>query len=341
MTDPLPATRPRAASRAGLVAAGATVAVMALPALLAPGDKAAPGFALAALLLVGTSMHVAATPWLFGSSAARAVARSQPGRFVAAPAALLVLGIALGGIAPTGVLEWVLLGAFTWQFHHYAKQNVGVVALCATAAGAPPPGRTERRAIVASGVAGAGAVWANPGLLAVRLHGLGDGVRLVGLVVVLTSVAVGAGALARRRRPDRPPGVVALELVALCFPLPLFLFASPFAAASGMALAHGVQYLALVGAVAAGPLTARRRAVRVVVLVNVAVLGGLALRAISRIHGGLPAGHVLFGAYLGLYASHFVLDGGLWRLSRPEARRFVADALPFLQLRPAMDRATI
>ncbi len=339
MSTPIAAPA-RRASIAGVGVAAACSALLVLPALLAP-RTGSPGLALSSVLLVGTSMHVAATPWLFTVPDARRVAAAAPLRFLVIPLSLLGVGLALSSVLPTGSLEAVLLGLLTWQLVHFAKQNTGVVALCASACGVTGPTRPERRAIVATGWAGAAAIWANPHLVAVRLGGLGPGLYVAGPCVFAASLAVGVRALLRRPASQRPAGVVAVGVLALCFSAPLFASANPFAAAGGLALAHGAQYLALVGLVAAGPLSARRRWTRVAVLVNVSALGGLGLRAVSQLHGSLGASRALFGLYLGCYAAHFVVDAGLWRLSRPEARRFVLGALPFLSTRPAMDRATI
>ncbi len=47
-------------------------------------------------------------------------------------------------------------------------------------------------------------------------------------------------------------GLRPLELRSLCFAFPAFVFQSPYAAVGGMTIAHGLQYLLLVGLVAAG-----------------------------------------------------------------------------------------
>lgn len=329
------------ASRVGVATAVGCIAAIAFPVLLAPSGRGAPGVALASLLLVGTSMHVAATPWLFSLPEVRRVASAAPARFLAPPALALALGVGVAVAAPVRVLEGVLLALLAWQLVHFARQNVGVVAICAAASGVRGPSVPERRAIVASGVSGIAAVLASPRLVEVRLPGFGPALYALGLAVFVLSVALGLAAMLRRQPADRNGGVVALELVALCFSAPLFAFSNPFAAAGGLALAHGLQYLVLVGVVAAGPLGAHRRWSRVIALVNVTALGGIALRVASRIQGHVPDWRVLFGCYLAAYAAHFVVDGGLWRLSKPEARRFVLAALPFLATRPAMDRVAI
>src|ERR1039458_6305844 len=67
----------------------------------------------------------------------------------------------------------------------------------------------------------------------------------------------------------------------------------------GAGQSHGLQYLLLVGLVAAGGRRGTGRTLRLAALCNVALLGGAALEATSHLHGAGPAGRLLFGAYLG------------------------------------------
>ena len=63
---------------------------------------------------------------------------------------------------------------------------------------------------------------------------------------------------------------------------------SPYGAIAGMTIAHGVQYLGIVGAVARGPLAAPRRGWRVALLVAAAALGGFALHVAAHHPGAAP-----------------------------------------------------
>jgi hypothetical protein len=105
---------------------------------------------------------------------------------------------------------------------------------------------------------------------------------------------------------------------------------SPYAAVGGMTIAHGLQYLLLLGLVAAGNPRSRGRALRLAALGNIALAGGLAQSAASHLHGAGPAGRLLFGGYLGAVMAHFVIDAGLWRLRDPFPRAFLAARAPGL-----------
>jgi hypothetical protein len=110
----------------------------------------------------------------------------------------------------------------------------------------------------------------------------------------------------------------------------VFVFGSPYAAVGGMTIAHGLQYLLLIGLVAAGNGQLPGRAIRLAVVCNVALIGGLALSAASHLHGAAFAGRLAFGAYLGVVMAHFVIDANLWRLRDPFPRAFVASRVPGL-----------
>src|SRR5262249_37597356 len=149
-------------------------------------------------------------------------------------------------------------------------------------------------------------------------------------------------AIARRPRSERPCGFCATYATSLLFCLPVFVFASPYAAVGGMTIAHGLQYLLLVVLIAGGTRPAQTRPARPVklaTLANIALIGGAALGAASPLHDASPAARLLFGAYLGVVMAHFVIDAGLWRMRDPLARRFLASQLPYLV--PANPRSPV
>jgi hypothetical protein len=114
----------------------------------------------------------------------------------------------------------------------------------------------------------------------------------------------------------------------------VFLFESPYAAVAGLTLAHGFQYLLIMGLVAGGESDAQRRVLSVMVLFNVALLGGLALAGASYLHDSTGWSRALFGAYLGVVMAHFVIDAGLWRLRDEFPRQLLARRVPYLVAPP-------
>jgi hypothetical protein len=284
------------------------------------------------LLFFGSSVHVASTGALFSFGDVRSHARDHPLRYRIAPAALVIGLSVLAAATRPAAFEWLLLSYFCWQFVHFQRQNLGMAALAASSLGVARLRRSERRALTASGWAGAAALVARPGLLQLHVHVHGAAGLLFPLAATgfAASIAAGLLALSRRARVDRPPAYACTYLVALSFFLPIFVFSSPYAAVGGMTVAHGLQYLLLVGMVVAGPSRTPWRRLRLTVTLLVAVLAGAVLAFASHLHAGPVEVRLAFGAYLGLVTAHFVVDAGLWRLRDEFPRRWLAERVPVL-----------
>jgi hypothetical protein len=313
---------------------GATLAGTILPIALvpfaAPAAGSSPTTGLTWALFVGSSVHVASTAWFYSVREVRAHMRTKPGRFFVAPLALAAGGAALLPFVDDRQLAWLLLAFFAWQFFHFQKQNLGITALAARAHRAPSLSRPERMALTATGVAGILGLLGRPSLLQVADAPVHAVIADAGLVLFAAAAAGGLALLARRGAGARPGAFTANYVIALVFFAPVWLFGSPYAAVAGLTIAHGLQYLLLVGMLAGRPPERRRARVSIVVLVDVAVLLGLALDAMSHLHGEPGLGRALFGVYLGLTAAHFVVDAGLWRLRDAFPRAFLTERLPFL-----------
>jgi hypothetical protein len=306
--------------------AGAFIAAVAL----VPPASAAPDRGLAWVLFVGSSAHVASTGWLCTLGDVRAYVARRPLRYRWVPIVLVLASAAVAAALSPSDLAWLLLPFFGWQFFHFQKQNLGMAALAASSGGLSPLRPAERRALVAAGGAGVCALMAHPALLQLRVDPRLGVLFPVSAFAFGSAVLAGLASLLRRPPADRPAGFCVVFLMALFFSLPVFTFASPYAAVGGMTIAHGLQYLLLVGLVAAGDRRGTGRTLRLAALCNVALLGGAALEATSHLHGAAPAGRLLFGAYLGAVMAHFVIDAGLWRLRDPFPRAFMARHVPYL-----------
>jgi hypothetical protein len=321
-----------------------TAGAIGVAITLAPPAAAPVGQGLAYLLFAGSSAHVASTAWFYLVPQVRGHMRQHRGRYVGGPLALIAGVGATAAILPPAVFEWLLLPYFGWQFFHYQKQNLGLASLAASAyrvAGLRP---AERRALLAAGIAGIAGLLAHPRLLQVPLRTGMTWAYPVAAAAFAVSAAAGLACLARRRASERPTGFCAVYLSSLAFSLPVFLFGSPYAAVAGMTIAHGLQYLLLVGLVAAGkhPGVAAAqglgrpggrgsgRLVQLALLVNVALAGGAILAVASGLSTAQPLGRLLYGGFLGVVMAHFVVDAGLWRLRDRFPRGFLAERVPYL-----------
>jgi hypothetical protein len=307
-----------------------TIGALVVAAVSAPGRTATPGRGLEWLLFVGSSVHVASTGWLYSLPDVRSHAGAHRVRYIWGPIGLVVGAGALAAILSPSTFGWLLLPYFAWQFLHFQKQNLGMAALAASSQRLKALTAAERRALVTAAGAGIAGLIAHPGLLQLKVDpGLGI-LYPVAATGFAAAVVCGIIALGQRRAGDRPARFCTIYLVGLFFSLPVFVVASPYAAVGGMTIAHGLQYLLLLGLVAAGDRRRRTPVLSLFVLFNVALLGGAALSAASHLHGAGPGGRLLFGGYLGAVMAHFVVDGGLWRMRDPFPRAFLRRYLPSL-----------
>jgi hypothetical protein len=309
-----------------------TIGGIAAAVMLAPAEEAPAGHALSWLLFVGSSVHVAATGWLLAVPEVRAHAQEHRARYVWVPLGFSAGGaLAAGAIAPRS-LEWLLLAFFAWQFLHFQKQNLGLVALAASSHGGSNLQYDERAALLVAGQAGTLAIVARPRLLGLGID-LGVDVVFTAAAVVFSAAALaGVRAMLARRRDERAGPVMAMYFTAFAFWLPVFVFRSPFAAVGGLVVAHGLQYLMLTGLIAASGRATRDRARALAAAAFVVLVGAGVLSAASHLHGSGLSTRWLYGAYVGVVASHFVVDAGLWRLRDAFPRRFLASRVPYLVL---------
>ena len=340
---PIPAAGPRPAPGAGPPGTGLRGAwlvgtlLLTLGSLLGavllapPAGSGSPGAALGLLLFLGSSVHVASTGWFYTVPEVRRHLRAHPGRYAAAPLALVAGMALLAGLVPARPFALLLLAFFGWQFFHFQKQNLGLSALASSAYGCGPLRPGERTAITATGLAGTAGLLSHPDLL--QLTDTPPLRLLFPFAAGAYALALGFGAvqLLRRAPTDRSAAVSGVYLSSLLFFLPVFLFRSPYAAVAGLTAAHGYQYLLIVGMVAGGGRGPRQaRLLSLAVLLNIGLILGLVLNLASHLHtGGTPA-RAVYGAYLGLVMAHFVVDGGLWRLRDEFPRRFLGSRLPYL-----------
>jgi hypothetical protein len=356
------AASPRAATPRGAriwLAATVAVSVSAAVAAIAaapPATARAPE-GLAFLLFVGSSVHVASTGWFYTVPEVRAYMRQHRPRYVWWPLALIAGSGAIAILVPRAALDWLLLPYFGWQFFHYQKQNLGIAALAAASQRIAPLRMAERRAMAGAGLAGIAGLLARPSLLQLPVRPILAPLFPVATIAFVGFVAVGVGCLAVRSPAQRPAGFCVVYLTSLGFSVPVFLFTSPYAAVAGLTIAHGLQYLLLMGLIAAaGPRAAAgpggalgRRLAGLAALCNIALLGGAALSIASDQAAAGPALRILFGLFLGAVMAHFVIDAGLWRMREEFPRSFLQSRLPYLvpaagsatNYRPPIDRLPI
>jgi hypothetical protein len=307
-----------------------TVGPLVLAPLIAPRAGTATPLALGGLIFLGSAVHYASSGALFSLRGVRELASRSPVRLIVAPAVMVLSCLVVMAVVTTSGVDVVLYVFFAWQFVHYTKQNVGVACVTAIGGRVPPPRGLERRAIVVAGVAGVVAVLARASLLDLPSVMGSTWLLHIAQCTFIASVGIGVILLARRPQGQRPLGYVGVYLAALLFSLPAFVFSSPYAALSGMTIAHGLQYLMVVSLVTAPRQRDARTLGRVVLVVNAVILAALAIHVSAHVPGPSLGAHLLFGVYLGIATAHFVVDSTVWKMSDPSTRAIWASRLPRL-----------
>lgn len=294
------------------------------------GVAESPVAAVSWLLFVGSSMHIASTGWLFSARELRAHVTRHPGRYLWVPGALIGVAAVLAVLMSHERLNELLLLYFGWQFWHYHRQNYGLAALAAASQRVPAVKPMERRALVATGCGGVLAVLSQPALLQLRGADLLRPAFALAVTLFLVGSCGGFIALLRRPRNERPTVFCGGYIMALLFFAPVFIFGSPYAAVGTLVIVHGLQYLVLTGLVSTGDRHGSGRFRAATFLCCGAIAAGALLSFASHLHSSGPWGRPLYGAYLGVVMSHFVVDAGVWRLRDPARRSFIAARVPFL-----------
>lgn len=303
---------------------------MVVAPILAPSSAHATPFTLGALLFVGSSVHYAATGALATVPGLRQLARQRSGRLIALPVAVALLSVLVVMAIPISELSVLLYALFCWQFVHYARQNVGVVCLAAAGLGSGPVSRIDRRAVLGTGVAGVAAVVARGRLLSLPLVPLSHELYLAALCTYAVAALVGLLALSRRPAEQRPVRYVAVYLAVLAFPLPALVFNSPYAALSGMTIAHGLQYLFIVGLVTMPRTRNQRSTVRAVLACDAVAVGAVLIHFSSHVPSGSTVSRLVFAVYLAAATAHFAIDATVWKLRDARSRAPLASRLPYL-----------
>jgi len=304
----------------------ATITPLVLAPLLAPSDGRGTNEVLGVLVVVAYAGHLAVTGLLWRVPEVQQAVRTRPGRLVAVPVALVVAASVVAFVASDRLLAWLLIGYFAWQFSHFQRQNLGLAAIVTAQWDSEPLRRSERRLVIFAGWCGSAALLAHPALLDGLIPSLppslaGPVVRVAALG--LAGCAIGTVVIACHSK--RPALLVATNLAAVLFFLPVFAFKSTAAAVTGMVVAHGLQYLWAVGwrrhpsrprqNGSGRELSGRHVALAIT---GFAVVGGALLSAMSELHGAHAAGlRLLYGAYLGIAMAHFAVDSVIWRRVRP------------------------
>lgn len=267
---------------------------------------------LATLTLFMGAPHVLATIGLYVDRDIRAIAATDPVRYVVAPLAVIPISVVLFGVTHGAVAVLLVTGFLLWQTQHYTKQNVGMFAFWCRARGLSPMTDHERSIVRATTAIGAVGI-----LRAMELTPqLDQALRIGGLVLL----AIGAALAVVPFRGARSWALLA----AVAFYAPLYIFqVDLLGAAFAYQAAHGIQYYLMVGhAIRRNPLAIR-------VTIPVVLLGGVVPLALLT-SSSFATAPMLFGFAKGIAGAHFLADASLWKLRNPRIRAVMRERFSFL-----------
>jgi hypothetical protein len=316
---------------------GLLILATAIPYFAVPLLNLAPNITTLAELLVfiefaGGGAHVAAGYYFFLEREGRAILLAHWHRTIFVPLCMaLVYGMIFMKGAPA-LKAAALLLYFIWQTWHYQRQNFGVSSFMVRAGQQPPLNSRERLPMQMAVIAAI--------LALVKLYNLGTDLVQPPVVQViwiaaacLQAIAIlvaAAVAFSIRRQPGAARRITVMAIGTLFF-LPSFLYTNPLNAVLSYALAHGLQYLVFMGYI--GDRQERRLTSWTRLIVLTLALGGLMV--VMQARNGHPLREFVFGVYLSIVMTHFVMDGIIWRLRHAPQRAYMGRIFSFIFGRPA------
>lgn len=333
-----------------------------LPFLLAPlatgttliTDR---GHALLLSVLLVSGAHQPTFWYLYADRDSRSVVLGHPLFFFAAPLVILTGCVGFFLQAPAALHSYFWMAWGVLSIHHYQRQNLGVFGLLAPVMGGQRMSIAERRLITAGGVCGMlvfgypfqRTIFQDTILFPLEPY-LGNAAAAAMLVLIAATVAHAARGLAARdgaRGPWLLRGGLLLLLVSYYWPL--FVIEDRLTAFAMFACGHGFQYWIIMSYVATNNdrlrdrSRASPRSAAWLALAQLLLFGGVTWLIASGVRQiGVVLGGGAFASSGEEYASvatslvlsvtlvHYWVDARMWKMSKPDSRRFMRKKLDFL-----------
>ena len=293
------------------------------------------------LLFIASQAHVGASFYFYTDGDMRSfMLRQRPKRFLAGVLGIIVAYPAASLLVsriPEGELQlslaFLLISFYSaWQVHHYSRQSRGILSFLGKAESAPLS-PTESRALSLTALAGIVGVLGFSYPAARHLQTVVGFLPTVSLGLMAAGWLVWFASLIRERPQHSWRRHLAMALT-LAFFFPLYFFDDIFPAFFSFATAHGLQYFVFMGMVS----RPRSRAATSLGH-SEAPQPGTRLQkwrpAITMVACGILIGALILtvplAVGLGIVMAHFVLDAGVWKLSEPFQRNYMAERFPFLR----------
>jgi hypothetical protein len=294
-----------------------------------PADSPAIGV-YAVLTFLASNFHVALTGWFYTDRDMRGHFRSKPVRYLIVPGAIVAINVIAFCFLDSAIRLSIVFIFICWLLWHYQKQNVGLLSFIAAGTDRVPLSAWERRTLALSAIAGISGCFslmhfgpANLSTVFAQFHQVGAAIYLV-LVPLSFSIALIRNPILRTN-----PLRLVFFVIGTLFFLPTYIFSDSVSALAGYMLAHGLQYFVFMSFVS----TAKERTMGAFAkLCAIALCGGILLdhAQAARTWLAAPYAGVIYGLFIGLVMSHFVLDAGIWRLREPFQRSYMRQKFDFI-----------
>jgi hypothetical protein len=267
---------------------------------------------------------------------------------LAIPLLLMTATVAVLMSSPLWMVTAFMLFYTFFGMWHFGRQNFGVVAFATRISYRRPMGKFERFALNAGNVAGllAGYHIFAPVLFTLnpqtwpldlsRVDPVFSLFRYGGLAIYAVLIPCTLYYLVANWRRHEPFALV-IFLGCVFFFLPTYLSTDPLLVLVAWAVAHGLQYVLILGLHAAGRATGQpeRRSVWPLLLFTVVVLGGVILWRVSgriQLDGGDTEIRLAVSFVVAITLAHYWVERYLWKFSSPERRAWLEQSFRFLSL---------
>jgi hypothetical protein len=280
--------------------------------------------------LMAGSGHVGLTCFFYTDPQMQSFFKAHPIRYIYLPI-LLVLGMGTAFyVLPETYTSCIFSFHLIWQTYHYQRQNYGILRFLNIASGGDKITKLERAIIEIAAISGIfGLIKVSNFYFTPLIYPLTDTLYQIGLA--LTALVIGLLILAVVSVKSLRLHKLRLSflIISALFYVPTFFVANPTSAIASYAYAHGFQYFVFMYFTASSHQRENNDG-RIVLLVMSSLAGVLALTLMSDklIWGGL--GKFVWGMFIGLVMSHFVIDAGIWRGDIPFKRRYMKTSFDFI-----------
>lgn len=276
-------------------------------------------------------MHVGLSALFWIDRRYRGHMASQPGYYYRSFLFLLALSAAGSALVGNAFHALYPTAILVWNLFHFARQNWGVLCFTALGTGTDRPGRMENWGVYAGFAGGAIAVLPQH----VRAF-LPEGTQALGLALVLAGLGLALAEAWRLGHAGAPWARIATGVMVGTYFLPVYLL--PNQGLVCIAAVHTVQYAVIMTVLAAD----RNQGSRLWRVGGMLALAALYLAATQLLDNaaiwGIWSQPVLM-LLLSVVAWHFIVDGGVFRLSQPFQRQAARESFGFLYAAGAARRA--